>query len=77
MAAKVMSSSGTQVFTLKYGTAPSQNEIKWVLGNVGVMEADGLELEECRRILNRPVQGTKHRFNTPDTMELVLNWFWV
>jgi len=74
MPATVVDMKGVEVFALVYGKPSTPTHCKLVMANVLFLEADGLELDECRRILARNVPGRSHRFARDATEEIVLNW---
>ncbi len=72
---QVVDLDADEAFRLKFGTPATAGECLAAMRGTLFAEASGaLEMDECRRILGRPIAGQRHRFNHTDTEEIVLNW---
>jgi len=62
------------MFELKYGTRATPGQVERTLAYPAYIEASGLELDECMRILGRRASGPIHTFSAEATEEILLNW---
>jgi hypothetical protein len=74
MALHIMDRDGKEQFELRYGKPATDAHVKDVTYNARYTVADGVELDQCNRILGRPPSKGEHRFTQLDTQEIVLNW---
>jgi hypothetical protein len=73
----ILDSDGDPEMELKYGKPPTPSELGKILEYTHFVQATGLELDECKRILGRPdIRGrpAMHIFGRWATEEIALNW---